>query len=78
MHDDGTLVHRGEIKAIINGCTDGEKKIYCFASGCLRRVAEHHESELNLNSNQNFNNNNIEKNKRYQMEIKEGKYILSF
>ena len=25
VHDDGTFVHRDDGKAIINGCTDGEK-----------------------------------------------------
>ena len=41
VHDDGVSVHRGEGKAIINGCTDREKKSYCFANGCLRRVSVH-------------------------------------
>ena len=57
IYDDGTLFHRGEDKSIINGCTCGEKKIYCFVNVFPRRVSEHQGSELNLNSNQKFNNN---------------------
>ena len=50
MRDDGALVHRGEGKAIINGCTDREKKRYFFANACPMRVSEHHESELKSES----------------------------
>ena len=69
VYDDGTSVHRVEGKAIINVCTDGEKKSYCFANGCPMRVSEHQESELN----QKFNNNNHAKIKRNQLRMKGGK-----
>ena len=73
MHDDDTLVHRGEDKAIINGCTDGEKKSYCFENSCPGGVSEHQGSELCLNSNKQFNNNNNAEIKGHQLQMKGGK-----
>ena len=60
--NDGDLVHRGEGKAIVNGCMDRENKSYFFTDVCPKRVSEHQESDLNLNSNQHFDNNNNAKN----------------
>ena len=73
MHDDGALFHRGEGNAIINGCTDREKKSYCFANGCPMRASEHQESELSLSSNQKLNNSNNAKINRCQLRLKGGK-----
>ena len=53
-HDEDTLGHLGEGKAIVNGCADGEKKGYCFANDCPRRVSEFR----NFVFTQHFNNNN--------------------
>ena len=38
--DEGTVCHRGEGKAIINGCTDIVKKSYRFTMTASRRVSE--------------------------------------
>ena len=73
MCDDGTLVHRDEVKAVVNGFTDGEKKSYCFENSCLRRVFENQESELHLNSIKKCNDSNNTKIKRYQLRMKGGK-----
>ena len=48
VHDDGTLVHRGEGKAIVNGCADGEEKSYYFTYGCPTRVSEHQEFRIEI------------------------------
>ena len=40
VHDDGVVGHCGEGKDIINGCTDGFKKRYCFTIAVLMRVSD--------------------------------------
>ena len=54
VYGDDALSYRSEGKAIVNGCTGGEKKSYCFANGCPRRVSEFR----NFTFAQNFNNVN--------------------